>query len=175
MKKILSGLLLATAVLTLSACSEKEVDISTAQLDLTIQDAVKEFQSSHPDAQLTSISLEYDNKKYVMSVDGFDDENEYELNLNAETKEVITDRSELLSSEDKYEAKTDGISIDGIVEPEKAIEAALAESTGIVTGYDIDSDYGVVVYDVQLLDGKNESEVRITAKDGKVVGIENED
>lgn len=173
-KLILTGVSLG-AMLTLTACGSEEVDLKTADIDMTIEDAVNNFNNTHADAQLTNVGLDYDNGKYIFSVDGFDDTNEYEMDFDAETKEVLNDKSEKLDSEDKYEVETDVITIDNNIQPMDAMEAAVAERNGTVESYEVDSDFGQIVYDVTVKDGNTEAEVRINAVDGSVVGVENEE
>lgn len=74
---------------------------STATVKLSAEDAVKIFSDKYANVNIDEISFELDNGVYVYEINGFDDTNEYELEVNAADGSIIKEKSEKDNTADK--------------------------------------------------------------------------
>lgn len=74
---------------------------STATVKLSAEDAVKIFSDKYANVNIDEISFELDNGVYAYEINGFDDANEYELEVNAADGSIIKEKSEKDNTADK--------------------------------------------------------------------------
>lgn len=63
-------------------------------ITLSAEDAVKIFNDKYANVNIDEISFEKDNGVYAYEINGFDDANEYELEINASDGSIIKEKSE---------------------------------------------------------------------------------
>ncbi|MGY3776936.1 PepSY domain-containing protein [Helcococcus sueciensis] len=193
MKKIKLGTLLLSGVLVLAACSngtqnQTETKLETATetkvessletetndntqnqsetAKVTINRAVEIFYEKFGDKEIniTQIDFDKDDGKYTYEIEGWKDNKEYKLEIDAETENILEQKSE---ADDDIDKDDISISLDKIVSPEKAIEEALKQAkANNVEGWDLHTDDGVLVYEVDVKDGED---VIISANDGSFI------
>ncbi|MDT2645967.1 PepSY domain-containing protein [Enterococcus dongliensis] len=76
-----------------------------ADVNVSVADAIKAYQEAYPDSDITSIDLETSLGKYLYKIEGVDDDKEYELRVDANTKAVSKEREENLDAEDRNGVK----------------------------------------------------------------------
>lgn len=87
----------APATETNTAGDNAKTDSNTATenaITLSAEDAVKIFNDKYANVNIDEISFEKDNGVYAYEINGFDDANEYELEVNAVDGSIIKDKSE---------------------------------------------------------------------------------
>lgn len=87
-----------------TAGDDAKTDSNTATenaITLSAEDAVKIFNDKYANVNIDEISFELDNGVYVYEINGFDDANEYELEVNAADGSIIKDKSEKDNTADK--------------------------------------------------------------------------
>lgn len=80
-----------------TAGDDAKTDSNTATenaITLSAEDAVKIFNDKYANVNIDEISFEKDNGVYAYEINGFDDANEYELEVNAADGSIIKDKSE---------------------------------------------------------------------------------
>lgn len=70
-------------------------------ISLSAEDAVKIFNDKYANVNIDEISFEKDNGVYAYEINGFDDANEYELEVNAADGSIIKEKSEKDNTADK--------------------------------------------------------------------------
>ncbi|WP_236880536.1 PepSY domain-containing protein [Clostridioides difficile] len=91
-------------------------------------DAINIFKDKYKDADIVDLSLERDLNKFVYTVEGVDDNNEYKMKIDANTKDVLEDKTEKLDSEDlNGVARKEKLDFNDIMTPQQAMEIALKE------------------------------------------------
>ncbi len=70
-------------------------------ITLSAEDAVKIFGDKYANVNIDEISFEKDNGVYCYEINGFDDANEYELEVNAADGSIIKEKSEKDNTADK--------------------------------------------------------------------------
>lgn len=115
------------------------------------------------DIQIEKISLEEDDGLIVYKIEGFDEAKEYELELNAENGQIISQEvDDNDSGDDDY-----GIALDLIVTPAQAMEAALVTSEGTsVKEWKLEAEKNGIFYEVELND---DMDVKVNAETGEVI------
>ncbi|MHC5250798.1 PepSY domain-containing protein [Listeria kieliensis] len=148
-------------------------DLNGKKLSLSFQDVIKQFEDKYGKAAaITSVELEEDSGRILYSVEGMDDQNEYKLKLDAESKEVLEDHKEAVDSEDKRELDQEKLDLNGLISESDAMKKAVAKVEGPVSSIELDRSYQDTVYDVSVETGSDDSEVRINAKTGKVLSVD---
>ncbi|ALG85488.1 PepSY domain-containing protein [Gordonia phthalatica] len=110
----------------------------------------------------TSIRLSHDNRLV------------YEIELVSGTQETSIDVDATSGTVFQRDVDHDGdmsevIDLDGIIEPDRAIAAAVKASPGRIVEWTIERDKGRVVYDVEIRDGSRSVDVTVDAKTGQVI------
>lgn len=80
-----------------TAGDDAKTDSNTATenaITLSAEDAVKIFSDKYANVNIDEISFELDNGVYAYEINGFDDANEYELEVNAADGSIIKEKSE---------------------------------------------------------------------------------
>lgn len=80
-----------------TAGDDANTDSNTATenaITLSAEDAVKIFGDKYANVNIDEISFEKDNGVYCYEINGFDDANEYEMEINADDGSIIKDNSE---------------------------------------------------------------------------------
>lgn len=87
-----------------TAGDDAKTDSNTATenaITLSAEDAIKIFSDKYANVKIDEISFEKDNGVYAYEINGFDDANEYELEVNAADGSIIKDKSEKDNTADK--------------------------------------------------------------------------
>lgn len=87
-----------------TAGDDANTDSNTATenaITLSAEDAVKIFGDKYANVNIDEISFEKDNGVYCYEINGFDDANEYELEVNAADGSIIKEKSEKDNTADK--------------------------------------------------------------------------
>lgn len=149
---------------------DKDPDTNKAGLEskdtfLSLEEVAGAFYDNFgsTDIQIEKISLEEDDRVLVYNIEGFDEEKEYELELNAENGQIISQEvdSNDLNDEDY------GIALDLIVTPAQAMEGALVTNEGTsVKEWKLEAEKNGIFYEVELYD---DIEVKVNAETGEVI------
>lgn len=149
------------------------------EFKVSLDDAIQVFSNEHPDVAITSIEFDTNFGTYGYKIEGVDDSNEYELFINADTKEVSKQREERLDSEDAngVARKNDALALDKIISPQKAMEAAFSEvnKQGDITEWKLSQEVQKTFYEIKIKNGSNETEVKVDSVSGTVLQTEQDD
>ena len=131
----------------------------------TLEEAIDTFYTHYGDdtIELTGADLDEEDGKYCYEINGFKDGEEYDLVLDANTLEVVSENKET-------EDDTNVLAIDrtSIITAKEAMEKALeGQAEGVyVEGYELETDDGKAVYDIDIEDGED---VKIDAMTGGII------
>ena len=113
------------------------------------------------EVNIDSIEFDIDDGFYRYEINGWDGESEYSLDIDAETGAVT--EQEVDSDRDT----DDIIDIQSIISPTEAMAIAIENSgSGYVIKWELDSDDGKIVYEIDIEDG---SDVTVDAYTGEVL------
>lgn len=162
---------------TVEATSTAKTSTNEVKI-MTVQEVIDMYQKEYPDTDITSIELEKELGTFVFKVEGVDDTNEYELKINAETKEIAKNKQEKLDRDEQNGIKRneDKLDLADVLTIDKATEIAEKEAgSGNATEWDLDKELNVTYWEVNVVDGKNETSVKLDAKTGEILEVELDD
>lgn len=167
-----SGNEIVNASTNSDSTSQNEVKI------MTVQEVIDMYQKEYPDTDITSIELEKSLGKFVYKVEGVDDNNEYELKIKAETKEIAKSKQEKLDRDEQNRVKRneDKLDLANVLSIDQATEIAEKEAgAGSATEWDLDRELNVTYWEVKVVDGRKETQVKLDAKTGEILEVEYDD
>lgn len=137
---------------------------SASKVDVNRAVAIFHDTFSDKAINITQIDYDRDNGRYTYEIEGWKDNQEYKIEIDAETEEILKKESEM---DDDIDRDKIVIELDKITSPEKAIEEALKQANATkIEGWELDTENGVLVYDIDVEDGKD---VVISADDGAFI------
>lgn len=146
-----------------TAGDDAKTDSNTATenaITLSAEDAIKIFSDKYANVKIDEISFELDNGVYVYEINGFDDANEYEMEINAADGSIIKDKSEKDRDPDD---KAIGLALLG-----NANELIESAKTDAGEGFYLDS------YSIDVEDSGSITKIDIEVKNDKGKDIEYE-
>lgn len=131
----------------------------------TLEEAIDAFYAHFGDdaIELTGAGFDEEDGKYCYEINGFKEGEEYELVLDANTLEVVSEKKE---TED--DANVLVIDRTKLITAKEAMEKALeGQADGVyVEGYELEVENGKAIYDIDL---ENASDVKIDAANGEII------
>ncbi|CAK19456.1 PepSY domain-containing protein [Listeria welshimeri] len=151
--------------------------LQNKNFDMSYEDAVSAFKDKHSDADISGVELEKNLGKYVYTVDGISNDNEYEMKFNAETKEQMSDETDKLDQEDAggVEKENEKLNLDGIKTPKEAMDKAISSQAGDVTSWNIERELDTTYYEVTVKQDNNKYDIKLNAKTLEVLQTEQDD
>ena len=151
---------------------EKIDDLKTGiedkEFDISLDDAVAKFKETFPEEgiEISGVELDEDDGKYAYDIQGFKENKEYEVKIDAESGDILAQEEEVDDDNDDLD---DDIAIDfaTIITPKEAMTKALENNTGYVKSYELDhNDDGKLVYEIDVEDG---DDVELDAETGDII------
>lgn len=163
---------------SISPKTSQSISQQTSNFKVSVEDAIKEYQKEYPNSDITSINLEPSFGNYFYKIEGVDNNKEYTIRVNANTKKISKEREEYLDIEDKEGRKRtkDKLNINNLLSIEKVSAIAIENvGNGKVTDWSLSKDMGTTYWKVNVIDRHKELEVKINAQSGNVLETEMDD
>lgn len=160
---------------TSSTMAGKSVD---GDLRVSVEEAIKAYQATYPDSDITSLELDTSFGTYYYKIEGVNDTTEFEIQVDGVTKKVAKEREEQLDKDEQNGVKRreDKIDIQNLLSVEKAAEIAVQQvGGGTATDWDLDKDLGITFWEVTVENNQQESTVKMNAQTGEVLETEVDD
>lgn len=153
-----------------SSASNGERSDATAEFEIDMAAAVDIFLEQHPGASIEEVDFDDDDSHFEYQIDGFDDSNEYELDVHADTGETTERDNEREDDTNDNEA----INFDAIITEREAIDIALGElgQDVAIEGWTLDADDGRTEYEIET---RQDDNVTIDAETGDILEVERDD
>lgn len=152
---------------------EEKVDdlksgIEDKEFAVSLDDAVAKFKETFTEEgiEVSGVELDEDDGKYAYDIQGFKENKEYEVKIDAESGEVLAKEEE---NDDDNDDLDDDVAIDfeKILSPKDAMAKALENNKGYVKSYELDhNDDGKLVYEIDVEDG---DDVELDAETGDII------
>lgn len=152
---------------------EEKVDdlksgIEDKEFAISLDDAVAKFKETFTEEgiEVSGVELDEDDGKYAYDIQGFKENKEYEVKIDAESGEVLAKEEE---NDDDNDDLDDDVAIDfeKILSPKDAMAKALENNKGYVKSYELDhNDDGKLVYEIDVEDG---DDVELDAETGDII------
>lgn len=152
----------------------KQTQKDNIQIKLSQQEAIDKFHQQFSGKQLKSIELNREGKHYLYEIEGFDSNNEYSININAETGQIGHIHSEKLDHDDRNQKALD---LKGTISRDDASRIAEEHVKGTSEEWKLeqDEDTGKTYWEVKVKNGHQETEVKINAHTKEVISTEHDD
>ena len=152
----------------------KQTQKDNIQIKLSQQEAIDKFHQQFSGKQLKSIELNREGKHYLYEIEGFDSNNEYSVNINAETGQIGHVHSEKLDHDDRNQKALD---FKGTISRDDANRIAEEHIKGTSEEWKLeqDEDTGKTYWEVKVKNGHQETEVKINAHTKEVISTEHDD
>ena len=204
-KRILTSGLVVTLVAVLSGCQTKQAPTSTEtsvtnqtkisetetsrettsenldlgqEITVSLDDVIALYQETYPDTYLTSIELEPERNQYIYKLEGVDEQEEYELKVDAITKEIKKQKNEALDRDERngVKLKNKAIDLTNLASLNDATETAKKEAVDYTpVEWELKQELGVTYWKVNLKQANKEKEVKINAQDLSILKVEDDD
>lgn len=103
--------------------SESKDNKADATITVSPEEAVKKFNDKYPGVKIDEFSFSKENMTYCYEINGFDDDSEYEFEIDATDGTILKDNKELDNTADKT-----AINLDLISEIQPLIDKSLSEA-----------------------------------------------
>lgn len=152
----------------------KQTQKDNIQIKLSQQEAIDKFHQQFSGKQLKSIELNREGKHYLYEIEGFDSNNKYSVNINAETGQIGHVHSEKLDHDDRNQKALD---FKGTISRDDASRIAEEHIKGTSEEWKLeqDEDTGKTYWEVKVKNGHQETEVKINAHTKEVISTEHDD
>lgn len=152
--------------------SEVSKNVKTSTIKLSQADAISKFHKQYSGKDIKEIDLKVEKNKYIYEVEGFDKTHEYEVKINAKNGKIISHKSEKSNLDELNEKALD---VDKLISRSKATKIAEKEVAGTARSWKLTHDDNKTVWEVEVKKGNKKQEVKIDAKNKKVISIEKDD
>lgn len=173
--RLATAVLLATAVSggTIAATTKSSPIAQAAQtIKLNEKQAVAKFKQKYAKAKISEISLEKHLNHYQYEISGFDSQKEYSAKIDAQTGKLSAAKTEKLDADDHETA----IKLNQVISRQKANQLAeKAAKSGQGREWTLETDHGQTIWQVDVVDGHQKTEVKINAVNQKVISTETDD
>lgn len=152
----------------------KQTQKDNIQIKLSQQEAIDKFHQQFSGKQLKSIELNREGKHYLYEIEGFDSNNEYSVNINAETGQIGHVHSEKLDHDDRNQK---ALALRGAISRDDASRIAEEHVKGTSEEWKLeqDEDTGKTYWDVTVKNGHQETDVKINAHTREIISTEHDD
>lgn len=166
---------MASSSTTESASSESSAskNFEGKSFSVTYEQAIADFQEAYPNAAISSIDFDKDFGKYTFEINGFDDTQEIEWEVNAE------DGKETKNNTEKKDADFDDqeLMVDDLMAIDELITKSEKEAPNAVLvswNLEADDDTKTPLFTGEFEEGNNEVDVHLNAETGEFLSVEND-
>jgi uncharacterized membrane protein YkoI len=139
-------------------------------------DNIQQMVSEQYPGTITELELDKEGTKKVYEVEVRDGDTETDLKLDADTGEVLKEKSEVVDADDDdiddNEKENTVAKTDDLISEKKATDIAKKEFDGEVREVELDEDDGRVVYEIELVKDKKEADFDIDAVTGEILEMD---
>ncbi|OJG98514.1 hypothetical protein RV18_GL002937 [Enterococcus termitis] len=148
------------------------------QVKVTLEEAIKAYQEAYPDTVITSLDLDPSFGTYYYEIKGVDDSKEYEVKINAETKELKKEREETLDRDEQngVEKENEALDLTKLKSLDDISKIAVDNvGEGQAVEWSLEKELSTTYWEVKVQSGKQEVSVKINAQTGVVLEKELDD
>lgn len=149
------------------ASMQDQEEVLSTMID--VKRAVEIFYTTFNDKDITITQIAFDKemKRSTYEIEGWKENKEYKLEIDAENEKILDQEVEADFDIDKNDL---AIELDKIISPEKAIEEALKHAQASeIEGWDLETEGNMLVYEVDVKGGRD---VVLSAQDGSLIKLD---
>lgn len=136
--------------------------IHNVEFPVSLDQAVQIFYDTFGEnINIDEIELDEDIRGFEYSISGWDDNNDYDIDISAQSGEIKSQETEPDNDSD------DTINLDNIITPQEAMDIATADAgVDFVEGWTLEVDDGLTVFEIDL---NGADDITINAETGDIV------
>lgn len=142
--------------------------IENKDYKISLEQAIDLYNKTYPDTTIKSISFDLDDGYYQYEVEGFNQSEEMELNIDAMSGDILEKERETENTQNKTE-----LDLTNLISPQEAMAAALKEiGSGYVEEWELETKLGKTYYEVEVENIENDDhdvDVYVDAKTGDIL------
>lgn len=143
-----------------------------ATINISQSDAINKVNEKFGSKSIKEIEVKNKKDKYIYEVEGFDSEKEYKVKIDANTGKILKAKSEKLDDDEK---KQEALDLSNLMSRGEATKLAQTKASGQAVKWSLEMDNNKPVWKVEFKDGNKEIEVKIDAKDQKILKVKTDD
>lgn len=149
-----------------NASSDTTDGILNMEFEVSFDQAVQTFYDTFGEnANIDEIDLDTDRGAYEYNISGWDDTNEYDMEIDAETGDIKEENTD--PENDNDNDQDDILALDNILTPKEAMDIAVQEvGSDFVEDWKLENDDGLTVYEIGL---ENDDDITIDATTGDII------
>lgn len=139
--------------------------IWNVEFTVTFDQAVQLFYDTFgEDVNIDEIDFDSDRNVYEYSISGWDDQNEYDLDIDAESGDIREQETDRDSDNDN-----EMINMENIISPQEAMDSAIQDpDSDIIEGWKLEVDDGMSIYEIDF-EGAMDDDIKVNAETGDIV------
>ena len=140
---------------------------------VTYEQAIADFQEAHPNAVISSVDFDKDFGKYTFEINGFDDTQEIEWELNAENG--VETKNNIEKKDPDFDDQE--LAVDNLMTINELIAKSEEEAPNAVLlswNLEADDDTNIPLFTGEFEEGNNEVDVHLNAETGEFLSVEND-
>ena len=160
-----------------SASSQLSSQADVSQVKVPVATAIKTYQQTFADTQITDLSVERELGRNQYEIDGVDDNQEHTLKLDANSGNVISKKSERLDTDEANGAeRREALNLDQLISLKRAVKMAQSQAKGqTATEASIDKENQQTYWEIQFDHQGRETSVKLNAQTGHLLEVEHDD
>lgn len=125
-------------------------EMNYSDIKISAEEAFDTFMELHPDAKVTEVDLDKETMEYQYVIEGYDQDNQYEVKINPVSGDVLSDDTEVMDVDDTEEDRI--IEKDHLAKVENLIMMAQKEdgSDSELDEWTVSSEDGKIVMDIEI-------------------------
>lgn len=159
----------------------QSINVSSEQLrgeiKITVEEAISTYSTIFPDATITKIDLNAELGRYVYQIEGVDAQTEYELTIDAQTKETSGKRDYPLEADERNGVKLEkeALPLDKLKPLMEITNIALTHAqNGQAIAWELERELQTTYWTITVLNESGQWDVSIDAHSGDFLKIEQE-
>lgn len=160
----------STSTTESSSSEQNSQAADSTTVDVSMQEAVDIYLNEYPNAQIEEIEFEKEHGRWIYELSGALGDREYELEIDAESGEIVDRDEDDLDQNNRY------LNLDKIIDPTEAVEIALQEigEDAILDGWELEVEthngQDVPVYEIEF--SNDNREVDVHGETGEILEID---
>lgn len=140
-------------------------NVSYEDIKLTPEEAFNNYMQEYPEAKVQKLQLDLDDGSYYYKIEGYDNENEYELKINPLDGTMIKEERDDRDDDDGE------ITVDHVRKIDELLEKALEEagSDYEVEEWNLEWEDNKIVFEIELISDADEIEYKYDVNTGELI------
>ncbi|WP_203651076.1 PepSY domain-containing protein [Secundilactobacillus yichangensis] len=160
-----------------SSASQSSAVSDVSQVKVSVATAIKTYQQTYANSQITDLSVERELGKYQYEIEGVDNSREHTLKLDANSGKILVKKSERLDADEANGAeRQDALDLNNMIGLSRVVKIAQPKAKGqAATEASIDKESEQTIWEIQFGHQGQETSVKLNAQTGRILAVDTDD